>query len=108
MKISSRQTGRTTRMLEDAIKHSNEGKTVCVITANHRERERISELLKDHPEIKVDTPYSRMLFNWNTLTYEGMNSDDKFLIDHFAIEDKFSKILDMLHKYDKEEKPDEE
>lgn len=50
---SLRGTGRTTRMLEQAIAASEAGKRVVVVVANEREAERIGYLLRRHPDIII-------------------------------------------------------
>ena len=75
MKISSRQTGRTSRMIEDAISKIKDGKTVYIIAANAREQRRLGELVRNHPEVKVENPDSFGNFSWKTLRLRGADPD---------------------------------
>ena len=95
-----RQTGRTTRMLEDARRLANEGAAVyvvfdtvdqafCSITENDR---RLG--------IKGETPETLGNFDFDTLRPKGAWPNCVVLVDHWVIEKRFAPLLEMLHRYD--------
>jgi hypothetical protein len=99
------RTGRTTRLLIDAVSCANKGEAVYVIAANSVERKRLLRLLWDMVDdqlclgIKVETPMSVDL-DWDSFTIRGESPDCRVLVDHFAIEHWFSTLLSQLHRYD--------
>lgn len=93
-----RRTGRTTRMLEDAIRLWHSGQSVRIIVANTHEiprmKQQIVDLLNDtasairalssaNPNI-VFTPIYDRFFHLETMRYDGCNRH--ILIDHYALE----------------------
>jgi hypothetical protein len=104
-----RQAGRTTRMIKDAIDKTKQGKEVYVLAANTRQLhtlERIAcEQIKQH-KIKFRTVESIRGFDWQTMSILGVE-DSVVFVDHFAIETTFSRVLEMLHRYDEEAKNEE-
>ena len=102
-----RQTGRTTRMLEEAKRLTREGRAVYVIAANKNEQLRIAKLLgNENPYnnefgIKIETPDTPGNFNWETLSLIGAHPRCAVLVDHFAIEKHIGyRLLNELHKFD--------
>lgn len=98
-----RATGRTTRMLADAKAKALEGRAVYVIAANEAERRRMKEILGNGGEslgIKVETPNSPGNFHWPSMRLVGAHPNCITLVDHFAIEQHFASVLEMLHRYD--------
>ena len=99
------RTGRTTRLLIDAIKYARDGEAVYVIAANRREQGRLIVLLQDMTNdldalgIKVETPMSVDL-DWDSFTLRGAHPNCRVLVDHFTIEHWFSTLLSQLHRYD--------
>ncbi len=90
-------------MLDDAVRYAKEGRAVYVMVARHSHKldivaSRGDEL--DRLGIKVEVPGSSMLFDWRTMRVPGSHSNCVFLVDHWAIEQKFGRILEMLHRYD--------
>ncbi|WP_291015315.1 hypothetical protein [Hydrogenophaga sp.] len=100
-----RRTGRTTRMLIDAVSCAREGKAVYVIAANRQEQGRLQRLLWELTDdqlchgIKVETPSSVGL-DWNSFTLIGAHPNCVVLVDHFTIERLFATQLHELHRYD--------
>jgi hypothetical protein len=116
------RTGRTTRLLKEAVSLAKEGKTVFVIsTGNSLVRGLRSQDFPDelkhswyapqssYPSVKVKN--GEIVFfraesgniDWENLTIRGYPStEDKtvVLVDHYVIEMKFKKLLNMLHRYD--------
>ena len=104
-----RATGRTTRMLADAKSKATEGRAVYVIAANEAERRRMQQALgQDAPSlgIKVETPGSLGNFDWRSMRLKGAHPNCVVLVDHFAIEQQFAAVLEMLHRYDPQEPND--
>lgn len=113
-----RASGRTTRMLEAAIQEAEAGRAVYVIAADSRQKvmleHRLDQLLKmkiprrkgeqplhgERMGIQFDTPESAANFSWETLRLMGMHPNCVVLVDHYAIEERFKKILETLHRFD--------
>ncbi len=99
--MTLRQTGRTTRLLARAVQLSTDGRAVYIIAANHAEVVRLRSLLGDDDHgIKIETPESPGNVNWSTLTLRGAHPNCVVLVDHYAIESRFSAVLEMLHAFD--------
>lgn len=52
--------------------------------------------------IKFETPHSPGNFDWERMRLIGAHPNCVVLVDHHAIEDRFSRVLAMLHAYDPE------
>ncbi len=89
-------------MLADAKAKATEGRAVYVIAANEAERRRMQQLVQDAPNlgIKFETPASLGKFDWRSLRLSGAHPNCVVLVDHFAIEQQFAAVLEMLHRYD--------
>jgi len=100
-----RQTGRTTRMLEEAKALSTQGRAVYVVAANqHHAKQLACSLGKEwNGQIKIETEGSLGNLDWETLTLRGAHPNCVVLIDHYAIESRFARVLEMLHRYDAKE-----
>ena len=104
------KTGRTTRMLLDALRLCHDGQAVYVVAANIADSARLNRMLdtlgrtedeKDGPAfVKVETGWSLGNLNWETLTLVGAYPNCVVLMDHYAIETHFSRMLEMLTRYD--------
>lgn len=99
-----RRTGRTTRMLEHAKQLALAGRAVYVIADNERDLRRLEiECFKTgEPNlgIKFETQQSLGTFDWEQMRLIGAHPNCVVLVDHHAIEDKYARILEMLHAYD--------
>lgn len=96
------KTGRTTRMLEHAKKLAREGRTVYVIADNTRDMHQM-EITCGEPKLGIKFMSVTSVpgyFDWERMRAVGMKEGAIVLVDHHAIEDKFSKVLEMLHAYD--------
>lgn len=79
-----KRTGRTTRMLEKALRHLKEGMTVYVVAANHKEEVRLRGLLgEEGKEIRV-IPLCDALDRKLRSSYPG---DAIVFFDHYALEE---------------------
>jgi hypothetical protein len=98
-----RQTGRTTRMMQEAKRIAEAGRAVYVMAANEQHRR---TLLSEFPDagslgIKVETPDSLPNFDWRRLHSPGAHPNCVFLVDHFAIESQFPALIEMLRRYER-------
>ncbi len=104
MKPDLRRTGRTTRLVLDAIEIAAKENAVYIVTANQREVERFEKLLglerMQRLGIKVETPETLGGWSWERMRVEGAHDNCAFLVDHFAIESRFAAMLRELHRYD--------
>lgn len=102
--FGKRGTGRTTRMLADAKRLAAEGRAVYVIAANESHRLALARMADCHPRDhwpKFETPESLGSgFDWSTLWSRGAHPNCVFLVDHYAIETRFFRLLQMFHQYD--------
>lgn len=93
-----RSSGRTTRMMQDALAAALSGKSVIVLfdnapaAQNYQIFHNILNL-----DIRVESANS-MNINWETLKINGFEGD--VFIDHFAIETRFKFLLKELSRYD--------
>ncbi len=90
-------------MLQDAKAKASEGRAVYVIAANEPERQRMEQMLGQDARslgIKLETPDSPGNFDWRSMRLLGAHPSCVVLVDHFAIEQHFAAVLEMLHRYD--------
>jgi ABC-type branched-subunit amino acid transport system substrate-binding protein len=97
-----RQTGRTTRMLAEAVKLAKKGKAVYIVVADMAQKRQMEKQFGKAfwgLGIKFETPYSPGNFDWETMTFRGAHPDCVTLVDHYAIEARFPRLVEMLHRY---------
>jgi hypothetical protein len=99
---SKRGTGRTTRMMEAAIEAASMGRAVYVIVDS---KEQGYALTRQYPNtlnlgIKFETFASLLNFDPVTMTLKGAHPHCVVFADHFAIEARYSKLMDELVRYD--------
>ena len=100
-----RATGRTTRMLMDAIQQAKNGHDVCVVAANLEHagilRQMYCDMVPEEDVTLVKFASVAMIenFDWDTLRIKG-EPNSKILLDHYTVEAKFEKLLEMYHRYD--------
>lgn len=103
--MSHKRTGRTTRMLEEAIRLQQEGRAVYVMVGSGSEKERLENILYNgmgaSKSIHVDNVHMSQTFDWDLMRLNGAHPNCICLVDHAVIERKFSPVLEMLHRYDK-------
>lgn len=96
-----RATGRTTRMIEHAKQLDREGRAVYILADNTREVHRIEILLgREKGGIKVETPETVGNLDWTTMRLRNGHPNHVVLVDNHTIEDRFSRVIQMLHAYD--------
>jgi hypothetical protein len=88
-------------MLKHALKLSKNGRAVYIIADNERHAAMLREELGDgNHGIKVETPESLDNFDWMTLTLRNSHPNCIVLVDHYAIERRFTRIWQMMHAFD--------
>lgn len=97
--LKLRQSGRTTRMIAEAKKLADAGRAVYVITSSERYRRELAVVANDD-RIKFETELSVGNLDWFDIKLRRAHPNCVVLIDHYAIEKKLSKLLEMLHRYD--------
>ena len=100
--VNARQTGRTTRMLEEAKRLSRMGFAVYVVAAYGAQAAHFKDKLRDYPSIKVETFDTLDNLNPTTLTLRDAWPSCRVLVDHYAIECEYAGILEELVRYDRE------
>lgn len=97
------RTGRTTRMLEHAIWLAGQGRAVYIAAESSAFAKKLEQQRRDKAawstSIKIE-PYFDMDINWETMTLRGAHKNCVLLIDHFVIERKFFRMLQMQEQYD--------
>jgi hypothetical protein len=95
-------------MLEEAKRLSVEGKRVCVMAANYSHADYFRRMLFRgvagairNYEIKVES-VCHDSWSWGEGRVEGLHHDTVYLVDHWAIEQRYAKILEELHRFDPE------
>lgn len=102
------RTGRTTRMLNEALRLAREGRAVYVLAANCHHvytLERMSDQLFGNGEasslgIKFEVAHSLSDFDFETMTLRGAHPKCVVLVDHYTIECIYAKMLAELHRFD--------
>lgn len=98
---NKRQTGRTTRMLEHAKALAKAGRAVYIIAANEQQRRWLEDRIGQGPMgIKVETWETLRNFDWQTMSLLGAHPNCAVVVDHFAIESRFRRMLEELVRYD--------
>ncbi len=101
-----RGTGRTTRLINDAIKQAVSGKAVYVLSCTEKQAWSL-EKMAGSAGVGLGIKFESIEsigggFCWDNLRVLGSHPNCVFLVDHHVIEQKFETVLNMLHKYDKE------
>ena len=85
-------------MLEEANRLADQGKAVYVIAANEAQRRELQAVAGE--KVKVETCSTAGNFEWEQMRLIGSHPNCVTLVDHFAIESRFAKVLEMLHRFD--------
>lgn len=98
----SRRTGRTTRMMQEAIEQGKRGRAVYIIV--HR-ADYGEDLRHRFPEsvaagVKFETWQSLRNLDAETLRLRDAHPNCAVLVDHFAIETRYGKLLEEWARYD--------
>ncbi len=98
-----RMTGRTTRMVEEAIRLSKEGRAVYILAACKSHAMCLQKWIdEDIPNSGIKCEPLTNEFNWDMLSVPGAHPNCAFLVDHYAIESKFPGLIGMLTQFNKE------
>lgn len=100
-----RRSGRTTRMLKEAMKLAQEGRAVYIVAHTSSQVKELENRLGPAGEqlgIKVDVPEFLGNLSWETLTLTGAHPNCVVLVDHHTIEARFAGMLEMLHRFDED------
>lgn len=92
-----RATGRTTRLIEEAKRLQQQGKPVVVVVATGQQVNEVR--IKTGDTVRVVHSQSPE-WDWNEMRLYGHPLEIEYLIDHYAIEKKYSKVLQALHRFD--------
>ncbi len=117
-----RQTGRTTRMLQEAIAEARLGKYVLVLVDHRNERNRLMLEIgglfapgEAEPQesyciyVNTTTTRGKIVFEawcdagdfcWQKMRPRALHPSVVVLVDHHTIEDRFRVMLNMLHRWD--------
>lgn len=96
-------SGRTTRLLAEAISQDRSGRAVYVLTLDASHAESLKEeCLRIAPDVRIKFEAAGCLRNlsWEQVRLVGAHPNCLVLIDHAAIEAKFGALLQMLHRFD--------
>lgn len=101
------RTGRTTRMLEHAIRLAGQGRAVYIAAESKVLADQLEVVRRNKAPwstgIKI-VPYHELDINWEAMTLRGAHKNCVLLIDHFVIEKKFFRMLRMQEQYDLDSK----
>jgi hypothetical protein len=90
-------------MLERARQLARDGRAVYVVAANQHHARQIKQMLGSDESggIKIESIVSLgNSFDWETLTLRGAHPNCVVMVDHQAIESRYSAILDEWTRYD--------
>ena len=98
---SKRRTGRTTRMLEYAVTLAKAGRAVYILARDEGHAELLRAALPRDLGIKCESIHEHPGLNPVSLKLNaGTNPNCVVLLDHAAIEHRYSGILNELTRYD--------
>jgi len=91
-------------MLAEAVKLAKKKRAVYIVVANasqkHLMEKQCGEAFR-RLGIKFETSESASNFDWETMALRGAHPNCVTLVDHYAIEARFPRIVEMLHRYDR-------
>jgi hypothetical protein len=106
------RTGRTTRLLQEARRLSDESRAVYVVVSSESLVKAFSTEEFRRRGIKVETMASLGHLELETMRLRGAHPNSAVLVDHYVIERRFRPMLEMLHRFDlpeeRREHPDSE
>ena len=98
---AKRATGRTTRMLAEAVRLRDEGHAVYVIAANYSHVKMLRQHLGDSAR-GIEVTAVNDTFDWTTMRVRGSHPNIVTLVDHYAIECRIGPLLEMWTRFDQE------
>lgn len=105
-----RGTGRTTRMLAEAVAQAERGRQVIIVAANTRQAKEFGRQLTGCPvrgRILLTAPPMAGM-DWHSMRPRFAAINDIVLIDHYAIESTWNQLVTELHAYDDKPTSEEE
>lgn len=91
-------------MIKEALSLVQKGKPVYIIVENSAQAKKLEKRVRGNkgtPLIKFETPETVCNLNMRTMTLEDAHPNVEVLVDHFVIENRFRALLNMLHRFDK-------
>jgi hypothetical protein len=104
--MSKRMTGRTTRMMQEAVRLAKSGRAVYVVFASLSHGVGVVlGMSKDGVDvhqlgIKIETPETLTNLDWDTMTLKRAHPNCVLLVDHYVIERKMACALAMMTRFD--------
>lgn len=109
--MHARGSGRTTRMIEEALRNDAEGEAVCILCHDNnfkREAERLAMLICKQKgvvlpsSIKFETVESLGFsnINWERKKLYHAHSNHKLIVDHHVYAKYFGFAIEGFHQYD--------
>jgi hypothetical protein len=96
--IEKRSSGRTTRMVEHAIRLAATGRTVYVVVLNTAQRMRWEN---KEPKVRFETEASLGDdLDWERMRLRSAPPNCVLLVDHAVIEARFRNVFQMWQQYD--------
>ncbi len=104
VEYNPRPSGKTSRMVDLAIKLSKEGRAVYIIAPYSSHARNIKTMIEmktkdDNHGIKIEVGPPRN-FDWEEMRLRGAHPNCRVLVDHHAIERQFPRMLAEYHAYD--------
>jgi hypothetical protein len=99
---AKRQTGRTTRMMEEALKMCRQGKAVYLLFATHSESESCKHSELGQRILFLGGKFESRLENYDfgQMKLLGAHPNCTVLVDHHVLETVFKKQVEMLEQFD--------
>lgn len=98
------KTGRSHRMIAEALQRVRNGKTVTVIALYHRGEQRLQDIaleLGASPSEVIKLCIVKCKGIWDLENLLARNAEDfEYFVDHAVIENNFANVLAMLRRYD--------
>jgi hypothetical protein len=95
-----RQTGRTERMIQEALRLHGEGKPVVIVVGSPQDFRRVTMAVRETVPVIQVSP-SDQGWNWDELRQVGRPIETEYLIDHYTIERKFGRVLEAYHRFNR-------
>ncbi|MFV0408826.1 MAG: hypothetical protein ACK5LJ_03735 [Paracoccus sp. (in: a-proteobacteria)] len=110
IKLNARKSGRTSKMIEEAIELQNQGRAIYIL-CTQESIQYIEELahkicstknIELPQSIKFETIQSigRETIDWKNCSLYGAHPNCRLLIDHYVWEKEFGWAINGFHKYD--------
>lgn len=97
------RTGRTGRLLADAERLANAGRAVYVVSVGLGDARELEQRFGAEKANRLGVsfePLGRLRIDWRLMRPVGVHPNAVFLFDHYVIESQFSRMVEMLHRYD--------